>query len=1063
MSYVELHARSAFSFLRGASQPEHLAECAVQRGLAAMALCDRNGVHGAPRYYTKANELGLRALVGSELRLEDDSVLPVLVRNRTGYRNLCRMLTRAQLRAPKGESRISWEELGEFHEGLLALTGDAEGPLHAAIYSGDRYAADRALGRIVNAFGADHVYVELQRHRLPREERIVDGLIELAGAHHLPVVATNGILYAEPWGRDVLDVFTCLRHHTHLDAAGLLLSPNSQRHLKTPAQMAALFADVPEAITNTERIAEQLEFTLNDLGYQFPDFPVPEGQTMPGFLRELTYAGARQRYASAVPDAVRAQLEKELDLITRLGFSGYFLIVADLVKFARDENILIQGRGSAANSAVCYALGITAVDPVESKLLFERFLSEGRKSWPDIDLDLPSGDRREKVIQEVFRRYGRHGAAMTANVITYRGRSAMREIGKALNFSEDILKRFSDLFASGDFAHTLELEDQIVQAGIPREHPRFRPLVQLYHRMYGLPRHLGQHSGGMVISRGRLDDVVPLENASMPGRTVVQWDKDDCEDLGIIKVDLLGLGMMAVLQDAAELTRQRGHGIDLALIPKDDAATFELMQKADTVGTFQVESRAQMATLPRMKPKTFYDVAIEVAIIRPGPIQGRLTHPYLARRSGKEEVTYMHPDLVPVLERTLGVPLFQEQMLRIAMVVAGFDGSEAEELRRAISFHRSHERMGEKVVVKLRAAMTARAIAPETQEQIVHALSSFALYGFPESHAISFALLAYASCWLKVHRAPEFYCALLNNQPMGFYSPATLMKDGKRRGVKFRPVCVVRSGARCEIEEDSSIRLGLNYVQGLHRDRATLLVEEREKRPFSDLEDLLTRVRLNKGERRVLAKIGALNFLGNHRRSALWKIEAHFDEDDLLKQNAASCDLGGARSPGQQVVRATPQATEWIIQQAQNDDGMPLQPMNPLERLQADYGGTGVTTGPHPMSFLRAQLPHITRAADLARAHHGRTVIIAGVVICRQRPGTAKGNVFVSLEDETGVANAFVSSALFEELRLTITHEPFLEIEGRLQVQEGVISVMAKKIRALNAPTAIATQSYDFR
>jgi error-prone DNA polymerase len=1036
MAYVELHARSAFSFLRGASQPEHLAQAAVRQGLSALALCDRNGVYGAPRLFAEAKTLreeggDLRPLVGSELTLEDGTVLPVLVMNRPGYQNLCRLLTRAQLRAPKGESRILWSELEEFHEGLIALTGDAEGPLHRAVEKEDRAGADETVQRLLRAFGRDHLYVELQRHRLPGEERRNDGLVEIARHHRLPLLATNGVVYAEPWGRDVLDVFTCIRHHTHLDAAGWLLGANSQRHLKTPRDMQALFADLPEAIAHTERLADRLEFTLGDLGYRFPDFPVPPGESMESHLRKLTYFGAGQRYGS-ISGAVRRQIEKELDLIGRLGFCGYFLIVWDIVNFAREEGILVQGRGSAANSAVCYALGITAVDPVKEKLLFERFLSEGRKSWPDIDLDLPSGERREQVIQEVFRRYGRHGAAMTANVITYRGRSAMREIGKALHFSEDILKRFSDLFASGDFAHTLELEDQVVRAGIPRAHPRFRPLVQLYHRIYGLPRHLGQHSGGMVICQGRLDEVVPLENASMPGRTVVQWDKDDCEDLGIIKVDLLGLGMMAVLQDAFRLTHERGHGIAFSDIPHDDPATFQLMQAADTVGTFQVESRAQMATLPRMKPACFYDVAIEVAIIRPGPISGGLTHPYLLRRRDPSQIRYLDERLRPVLERTLGVPLFQEQMLRIAMVIADFNGSEAEELRRAISFHRSHERM-EKVVVKLRHNMTQNGTLPEVQDEIVNALASFALYGFPESHAISFALLAYASCWLKVHRAPEFYCALLNNQPMGFYSPATLMKDGKRRGVKFRPVCVVRSAIDCRIEEDGSIRLGFNYVQGLHRARAAALVSERERAPFAGLGDLLARVPLNKAERRVLAKIGALNSLSRHRRAALWEVESLFDEADLFSRHD---DSAGPASP--------------------------LAPMEPLERLQADYDGTRVTTGPHPMSFLRAQIPHVTPAADLAHGRNGQEVAIAGVVICRQRPGTAKGHVFISLEDETGIANAIVRSELFEELRLTITHEPFLEIHGRLQHQDGVVSILARTIRGLHAPALLGDQSYDF-
>ena len=1030
MAYIELHARSAFSFLRGSSLPEHLAEAAAKQGLSAMALCDRDGVYGAPRFYTTTKEKGVRSIVGSELTLEDGSVLPVLVMNRVGYRNLCRMITRAQLRAPKGESRILWSELSEFHEGLIALTGDSEGPLHRPVHEENCEGANQVLGHLINAFGRDHLYVELQRHHIPDEERITEGLIELAQAHGIPLVATNGVVYAEPSGRPALDVFTCIRNHTHLDAAGLLLDINAQRHVKTAQQMQTLFADLPEALLHTERIADRLEFTLNDLGYQFPHFPVSTSETMDGQLRNLTHFGAQQRYGS-ITAPIRQQLEMELDLIGRLGFAGYFLIVWDIVNFAREEGILVQGRGSAANSAVCYALGITAVDPVGGKLLFDRFLSEGRKDWPDIDLDLPSGERREKVIQEVFRRYGKHGAAMTANVITYRGRSAMREIGKALNFSEDILKRFSDLFASGDFAHTIELEDQVVQAGIGRSHPRFRALVQLYHGIYGLPRHLGQHSGGMVLCQGRLDDIVPLENASMPGRVVIQWDKDDCDDLGIIKIDLLGLGIMAVLQDAVTLTHQRGHGVDLAHIPKDDPATYELMQKADTVGTFQIESRAQMATLPRMKPKEFYDVAIEVAIIRPGPIVGQLVHPYLARRNGEEPISYIHPDLKPVLKRTLGIPLFQEQMLRIAMIMADFDGGEAEELRRAISFHRSQERM-KKVVEKLRRNMTIKRIAPEVQEQIVNSLSSFALYGFPESHAVSFALLAYVSCWLKVHRAPEFYCGLLNNQPMGFYSPATLLKDGKRRGLKFRPVCIVRSDVLCQIEPDDSIRLGLNYVQGLHRDKAAEIVKQRSEKPFSSLGDLLTRIPLNKTERRVLAKIGALNFLSDHRRTALWNVESLFDKSDLFSSE-------GVR-----------------------ERNIPLLPMNPLERLQADYDGTLVTTGPHPMTFVRSHLPHVMRAAELVNGKHGQPVSIAGVVICRQRPGTAKGHVFVSLEDETGIANAIVRSELFEKLRLTITHEPLLEIHGQLQRLEGVVSVLAKDVRGLNAPATVAGQSYDF-
>src|SRR5690242_2028952 len=556
---------------------------------------------------------------------------------------------------------------------------------------------------------------------------------------------------------------------------------------------------------------------------------------MNSFLRTMVLFGAQQRYES-ISKNVKRKLEEELALITKLGFAGYFLIVWDIINFCREHNIMVQGRGSAANSAVCYCLGITPVDPVSNHLVFERFLNESRKGWPDIDLDLPSGDRREAVIQEIYRRYGKHGAAMTANVISYRGRSAAREIGKALNFASSVIDRFSHLFASGDFPHTLDLQSQIEQSGLPKEHPRMPAFVRLYQAIYGLPRHLGQHSGGMIICQDKLSSIVPLENASMPGRVVAQWDKEDCEDLGIVKVDLLGLGMMAVMQDTFELCRERGRPLDLAHIPKDDPATYEMMQKADTIGVFQIESRAQMATLPRMKPKCFYDVVIEVAIIRPGPIQGDMVHPYLARRAGREPVTYFDERLRPVLERTLGVPLFQEQMLKIAMIMADFSGAEAEELRRALSFHRSVERM-EKVSVKLRTAMEGKGVAPEAIVKIIEAISSFALYGFPESHAISFAILAYGSAYLKVHRAAEFFASLLNNQPMGFYSSATLVKDARRHGVKSWPVCVEKSEWRCTVVSDQVVQLGFCVLNGWRQEDAEELVRQRKQRPFSSLDD----------------------------------------------------------------------------------------------------------------------------------------------------------------------------------------------------------------------------------
>ena len=857
MSYVELHARSAFSFLRGASFPEQLAETAGELGMPALAMLDRNGVYGAQRFSVAARENGVRPIVGCELSMEDSGILPVLVENRTGYKNLCELLTHSHLRSEKGKCSIQWNELPPFGEGLVAF------------YNASLLDSPHTIEKLLSIFGRENLYVEIQRHFLRGEERVNRSLVDLAAHYRLSILATNGVQYAKPDGRQVLDVFTCIREHTHLDAAGKLLTQNSERHLKNDADMRELFRDLPEAIENTARLAERLTFSLENIGYAFPDFPVPDGHNMDSFLRTITWFGAQQRY-SGISTEVKRQLEEELALIQKLGFSGYFLIVWDIVNFCREHNIMVQGRGSAANSAVCYCLGITPVDPVSNHLVFERFLSEGRKGWPDIDLDLPSGDRRESVIQEIYRRYGKHGAAMTANVITYRGRSAAREIGKALNFPPSIIDRFSHLFANGDFPHTLDLQSQIAQAGLPKEHPRMPAFINLYQAIYGLPRHLGQHSGGMIICQNKLSSFVPLENASMPGRVVAQWDKDDCEDLGIVKVDLLGLGMMSVMQDALELCRERGRPLDLAHIPKDDEATFEIMQKADTIGIFQIESRAQMATLPRMKPKCFYDVVIEVAIIRPGPIQGDMVHPYLNRRAGREPVTYFDSRLEPILKRTLGVPLFQEQMLKIAMVMADFSGDEAEELRRALSFHRSEERMN-KVSVKLRAAMMQKSIAPEVIDKIIQSISSFALYGFPESHAISFAILAYGSAYLKVHRAPEFYASLLNNQPMGFYTPATIVKDAHRHGVKIKPVCVSQSNCRCTVVSDDTVRLGFCVVNGLRQEHAEELVRQRQDRQFHSLDDFKQRVPLSKEELRILAELGALNCFADHRRAAMWQ------------------------------------------------------------------------------------------------------------------------------------------------------------------------------------------------
>lgn len=1042
MAYVELHARSAFSFLRGGSSAEATAEAAADCGLGAFALCDRDGVYGAVRAHLKAKAAGGRALVGCEITMEDETVVPVLVLTRRGYQRLCGMLTTAKLRAPKGEGRVSWTELATDNDGLVALTGDEDGPLRKAWGTDGKQAAGDAGDKLLRTFGSGRVYAELQRHRMAGEEDANEFVTDWARARGLPLLATNGVNYATPAGRMVADVFTCLREHVTLDKAGRKLAVNRERHMKPASEMAALFADLPEAIINTERLAEQIEYTLNDLGYRFPDYAVPANETQDSFLRKMTYFGAQQRYGSMTP-AVRKQLEKELSLISRLGFCGYFLIVWDLCAYAREHGILVQGRGSAANSAVCYSLGITAVDPVGSKLLFERFLNEGRTDWPDIDLDLPSGEPREKMIQELYARYGRTGAAMTANVITYRGRSTLREAGKVFGFADDVIDRFSSLFHGGDFPQSLQLKEQLRMAGLSDAHPRLPMLMETCQRIHGLPRHLGQHSGGMVLCSGSLTDYVPLENARMPGRSVLQWDKSDCEDMGIVKVDLLGLGMMAAISDTLDICGQRGQPVDLAQIPKDDPATYRMMQEADTVGVFQIESRAQMATLPRMKPACFYDVAIQVAIIRPGPIQGNAVNPFLERRAGREPVTYPDERAIPILERTLGVVLFQEQVLSLAMTLGGFTAAEADELRRAIGFTRSMERL-DKIKDKLRAALLRNGVSQEATESIIQSLASFALYGFPESHAISFALLAYASVWLKAHRPAAFYAALLNNQPMGFYSPATLVQDAKRHGIRTLPACVVQSEERCLVEADDSIRLGLASVKGVRVAAVRRMVAERGKREFGSLADFMARTDFNPAERRALAGAGALNALAGHRRAALWHVETLREEDDLFRLAAAGVPTDGKTAQGPEELT-------------------PLERMTHLERIQADYEHTNLTVGGHPMKLLRARLQGMVPAGELGDIRSGQRVKIAGTVVCRQRPGTAKGFCFITIEDETGLANAIVRPRLFEDERLTINLEPTLVITGRVQNEQGVIHVMAEHIAAMPGIGMPAGASHDWR
>ena len=1174
-----------------------------------MALLDNDGVYGAARFHLAAKKIGIKAHIGAEITVQSPTskvqrrnyadlghwtldfgrkhssskrntfILPLLVRNRTGYQNLCRLITLMKLRVPKhakpGECAVSFDELAEYANGLVCLTGDGDGPLVDRIHYRDTESARRITEKLIDIFGKENIYAELQRHFNRDEEARNHAVIDLARKLKLPLLATNGVCYATRLQRQVADVFTCIRNHVRLETAGRLLSVNSERFVKSPKQMAELFADLPEAIANTIELSARLAFTLEDLGYEFPKYPVPPGETMTSFLRARTYEGAYRRYGRNGQFArAQKQIEHELKLIEKLKLEGYFLIVWDIVEFCKRQNILIQGRGSAANSAVCYSLGITAVDPVGMELLFERFLSEERGEWPDIDLDLPSGDQRERAIQYVYERYGKLGAAMTANVITYRGRSAAREVGKALGFGDETLGRLSGL------VHTWEWKDpkdttarQFKDAGLDLRDRRIRKFFQLYQAVQDLPRHLGQHSGGMVICQGQLDSVVPLEPAAMPGRVVVQWDKEDCADLGIIKVDLLGLGMMAVIEETIQIIRDDyKEEVDLAHLPQDDPAVYAALQQADTIGMFQIESRAQMSCLPRLRPQRFYDIVVQVAIIRPGPIVGNMVNPYLERRLGRAPVRYAHPDLEPVLKRTLGVPLFQEQLLKMAMTCADFSGGEAEELRRAMGFKRSEQRMKE-IEKKLRRGMTRKGISAKVQEEIVEQIASFALYGFPESHAASFALIAYASAYLKCHYLAAFTAATLNNQPMGFYQPFTIIKDAQRHGLKVLSVDVTRSNWECMTEQGlggrglglevqspksnvqsqetrgqrsevrsqkkdgetrrggdaaervqsrrskvqrsesnvgnqasdvrlqtseianstfdvecltldettppppphtlyPALRLGLLGVKGLREEAARAIVRVREERPFTSIDDLHQRVpELRRDELRKLAAVGALNFIGQktedrgQRSDTASKVQSPKSKDET----AQTLDIGHwtldqphRRDALWQVERVARDAGP-LYETLEETGGSPLRAMDLNEKLNADLRGTGITIGRHPMAHQRARLDtmKVTPAGQLKNLRNGIWVKVAGWVIVRQRPGTAKGFVFLSMEDETGISNIIVTPQLFETNRLALVNSPFLLIEGVLQHQDNVVSVKARKIEPLQMKIA-EVGSHDF-
>jgi error-prone DNA polymerase len=1072
--YVELHARSAYSFLEGASMPEDLIKQAAAFGMPAMALLDRNGVYGSPRLHMQAKKCGLRAHIGAEVAVNDIGTrlrpaaylphlhpseparLPLLTESHTGYNNLCRLITRFKLREnSKAEGSASLHEFEEYGKGLICLTGGSEGPLAAALAVGGYDAARKSVERLVATFGPHNVYVELQRHFDREEEHRNRAAIRIARSLNLPLLATGGVNYATPCEREVLDIFTCIRHSQTLDTAGRLLTMNAERHLRSAREMHRLFSDYPDAIANTKELSARLIFEMTGLGYAFPAYPVPGGDTMDSFLRKRVDEGIRSRYLPKNNPTLYAKAKKqsvrELKLIEHLGLAGYFLIVWDIVRFCKDNGILVQGRGSAANSVVCYALEITIVDSVGLDLLFERFLSEERGEWPDIDLDLPSETDRERAIQYVYQRYGELGAAMTANVTTYRSRSASREAGKALGFDKDTAGRLASLVSAWEWKGPSDtLENTFRAAGFDLTNPRYQKYLEMCGRIQNLPRNLSQHSGGMVICQGHLDSVVPIERASMVGRTVVQWDKDDCSDMKIIKVDLLGLGMLAVLKDCAELVpKHYAKPLDYAQLPQDPLV-YESICRADTVGLFQIESRAQMSALPRTRPICFADLSMQVAIIRPGPVTGHFVNPYIQRRLGKQEVTYLHPSFEPFLRRTLGVPLFQEQVMKIGMVAANLTGGEAEELRKTMGGKRSQATLTG-LTNRLHQGMTANGFDTATQAEVMRVLSTVKEFMFPESHAQSFASIAYSSAFTRFHYLAAYTCALFNNQPMGFYSPSTIANDARRHGLKILPIDVQHSDWLCTLEDldddrasssgPFAVRMGFNYARGLRREIGHSIAATRhDAGPFLSEYDLQRRVpSIRKTELALLAAIGAFNWTGetHHRRTALWRAERAGQSVGPLFEN--------------------------IPDVHETDPSTPLAQMTTEERLIADFSGTGLTMGPHPMAYHRAHMDcaGAIRAADLRAMPDGVHARVAGAVIARQRPGTAQGFIFLSLEDETGISNVIISPQLYERNRVAVTRGKFLHVEGTLQNQDGVISVKASVVRVLDRNN-INMRSHDF-
>jgi error-prone DNA polymerase len=1017
VSYVPLWCKSSYSFLEGASHPDELVEEALRLGLPGLALTDRDGLYGAVRAHLAARgQNSFRLILGAQVTVEDDSTIMLLAANRDGYANLCRLLSAGRLRCEKGRSSVTWREICDHADGIVALWG-GEGSLLA----GDP--DPLFVARFLREAFQDRLYALMARHRRPEEARIENRIRGRARRYGVETVAAVEVLYHTPGRRVLQDILTCIRHGVSLDTAGCLLRPNDQYALPGPDAFAALFADDPRSVARTLEVAEQCSFSLSEIHYRYPAEKLPDGKTSSEWLRQLTFEGALERYPNGIPEAVCLQLERELGLIRELDYDGYFLTMWEIVRFCREREILCQGRGSAANSAVCFCLRITAVDPVRMGLLFERFLSRERAEPPDIDLDIEH-ERREEVIQHVYARYGRTHAAMVANFIRYRIRSAVRDVGKALGFAETEVDRLAKLLPIyGDISPQILLE-----AGFDPANPTHAHLLRLTEEIQDFPRHLSIHPGGFLLGHEPVCDIVPIENATMEGRTVIQWDKEDIENLDLFKIDLLGLGALRQLHLAFDLIRAHwDHDLSMAAIPPEDPATFAMIQKADTVGVFQIESRAQMAMLPRLKPRTYYDLVIQVAIIRPGPITGGMVHPFLRRRNGQEKVIYPHPSLRPVLEKTLGVPLFQEQVMKLAVVAADYTPGEADQLRRDMAAWRVKGRI-ERHHDRFVPRMVEKGIPQEFAERVFEQIRGFGEYGFPESHAASFALIAYATAWVRRHYPEAFYCSLLNAQPMGFYAPATIVADARRRAVTVLPVNVQAANWDCRLEPGAgragarliryAVRMGLRYVKGLGEQDGERIETARREGPFRSVADFVARTGLESNKVARLAEAGAMASIKRARRQALWE------------------------------ARGVSRPTEPALNLEAREPEMPFAPLTLLEEVSWDYSASGHSTLAHPLAPLRFDLTAqgLPSAREVQAMHDGRRIRYAGLVICRQQPATAHGAVFMTLEDETGFVNLILWRDVFLKHRVVARTSSFLGLTGKVQSESGVVNLVAEEL-----------------